>query len=75
MKTLKSIIEFLLDICDTMVRGADLTYTILLSSVAVYILMSPQTPSDIRIWGLFGLSTVVSYFIGRILNNNKGTTT
>jgi drug/metabolite transporter (DMT)-like permease len=71
MKTLKSIIEFVVNMMETSRRGMLLLGVILISPTIFNALISPLTPPHIRFWGIFGLIVIVSYIVGRTLNNTK----
>jgi drug/metabolite transporter (DMT)-like permease len=71
MKTLKSIIEFVVNMMDTSLRGMLLLGVIVISPTIFIALMAPLTPPHIRFWGIFGLIVIGSYIVGRTLNNNK----
>jgi len=71
MKTLKSIIEFVVNMMETSRRGMLLLGVIVMAPTINNVLISPLTPPYIRLWGTFGLVIIGSYIVGRTLNNKK----
>jgi hypothetical protein len=71
MKTLKSIIEFVVNMMETSRRGMLLLGVIVMAPTIFNALVAPLTPPHIRFWGIFGLIAIGSYIVGRTLNNTK----